>query len=73
MTDDTLRQYHPDPIPSPTTDICRMTMPADSSPRDQAPWSPTTSKHINRWLGSVQAEKRPQELFDNLLTVNVNK
>ncbi len=30
-------------------------------------WSSTTSRHINKYLGSIDAEEKPQEFFDNLL------
>ena len=28
--------------------------------------SPTTSRHIKKWLDGVKAELKPQEFFDNL-------
>jgi hypothetical protein len=31
-------------------------------------WSPTTSKHINRWLDGREAKPKPQTFFDDLLT-----
>jgi hypothetical protein len=34
-------------------------------------WSMTTSRHINKWLDGVQAQEKPQEYFDNLLTMEV--
>jgi hypothetical protein len=30
-------------------------------------WSKTTSKHINWWLEGLEAEKKPQEFFDNFM------
>ncbi len=30
-------------------------------------WSPTTTRHINKWLDGAEAEERPQSYFDNLL------
>lgn len=30
--------------------------------------SVTTSRHINKWLGTVKAEEKPQEFFDNLIS-----
>lgn len=30
-------------------------------------WSRTTSKHINSWLGDMNATEKPQEYFDNLV------
>lgn len=35
-------------------------------------WSATTSRHINKWIGGIKAEERPQEFFDSLLTLRVN-
>ena len=32
-------------------------------------WSATTSKHINKWLGSVNADIMPQPDLDNLVKV----
>lgn len=29
--------------------------------------SVTTSKHINKWLGDIRAEEKPQEFFNNLV------
>ena len=29
--------------------------------------SVTTSKHINKWIGSMNAQEMPQEFFDHLL------
>ena len=29
-------------------------------------WSPTTTRHINKWLGGVEAKEKPQEFFDSL-------
>lgn len=30
-------------------------------------WSPTTSRHINNWLGGKEAFERDQEFFEGLL------
>lgn len=30
-------------------------------------WSPTTSRHINKWLDGLTAVERPQAFFDNLV------
>ena len=30
-------------------------------------WSPTTSRHINKWCGGNSMIKKPQEYFDNLI------
>ena len=30
-------------------------------------WSVTTSKHINKWLGSARAAEKPQGFFNNLI------
>lgn len=35
--------------------------------RTEIKWSVTTSKHINKWLGTNSAEVRPQSFFDNLV------
>jgi len=35
--------------------------------RTEKQWSVTTSKHINNYLSSAQAETKPQEFFDKLL------
>ena len=29
-------------------------------------WSPTTTRHINKWLDGVKATEKPQEFFDAL-------
>ena len=29
-------------------------------------WSPTTTRHINKWLDGVEAKEKPQEFFDSL-------
>jgi len=36
--------------------------------RTETKWSQTTTRHINKWLGSVDATEKPQEFFDGLLT-----
>jgi hypothetical protein len=35
--------------------------------RTEKHWSPTTSKHINKWLDGVEAPEVPQEFLDNLV------
>ena len=35
--------------------------------RTEVFYSVTTSKHINKWLDGREAEKKPQEFFDNLV------
>lgn len=38
--------------------------------RTSKKWSPTTTRHINKWLkihGATKADERPQEYFDNLV------
>ena len=30
-------------------------------------WSPTTSRHINKWLDGLTASEQPQDFFDNLV------
>ena len=35
--------------------------------RTNKKWSKTTSKHINKWLGGVEAAERDQTFFDNLI------
>lgn len=39
--------------------------------RTEKSWSPTTSRHINKWLASAKAATRPQEYFDSLLSARV--
>lgn len=33
-------------------------------------YSPTTSRHINKWLDGFVAEEVPQEFIDGLLNIN---
>ena len=35
--------------------------------RTDKKWSATTTRHINKWLGSIKAIEQPQEFFDNLV------
>ena len=37
--------------------------------RTEKKWSATTTKHINSWLGCIEATERPQEFFDELLQI----
>ena len=39
--------------------------------RTRKKWSQTTTRHINKWLDGRDAQDRSQELFDNLLQVDV--
>lgn len=32
-------------------------------------WSMTTTRHINKWLDGASAVEKPQDYFDNLLSV----
>ena len=35
--------------------------------RTEKKWSPTTTRHISKWLDGSTASSEPQEFFDNLL------
>ena len=39
--------------------------------RTEEKHSPTTSKHLNRWLEDVKCELRPQSWFENRLNWNL--
>jgi len=34
--------------------------------RTEQKWSPTTSRHISKWLAGARAEAKPQSFFDGL-------
>lgn len=36
--------------------------------RTEKKWSPTTTRHINKWLDGNAAMFKPQEYFDNLVS-----
>lgn len=42
-------------------------VPGQGYVRTEKFWSNTTSKHINRWIGSYKAKSVPQETLDDLI------
>lgn len=38
--------------------------------RTEEKFSPTTSKHINKWLAGAKAQLKPQSFFDRLVEVD---
>ena len=41
--------------------------PSGNYAKTEKKWSPTTSKHINKWLQGVRAQVLPQSAFDNII------
>ena len=65
QTEITLSDYTTILVSYETPVACHI--PGEGYYKTEQHYSPTTSKHINKWLGNYRATQQPQWFFDNMM------